>query len=303
MTNQFKYGLYAFAAALLTGMMIVMTEILLRFYTVDSLVIILFGNFSGAALLLFGAWSGRVSFGEMWRPVEWVRLIIAASLLYVAGIVFALAAIGQLGAGKTALLGQLETPFVVVLAIIFLGEVLSLRRWIAGAMAVGGTLLINFDPTSLQLEASWGTLYAILAPLSFAVGIIIFKPLLDQKDARWVTGISLLIGGVLLLPFTPTTGFLELGFVALFLMLLIGVMRALAWLSYNFAVQYIGPAQSSLIFISFAFIAVLMQLGVSTVMPALGLQPPENITLALLGGGIVAFGIVLLQTEKEAEPV
>jgi small basic protein len=57
--------------------------------------------------------------------------------------------------------------------------------------------------------------------------------------------------------------------------------------------QRVGASQSAIIFISFAFFTVLLQ----AVVAWLGVQLPTNLFAALLGGGLIALGIIILQTD------
>ena len=185
------------------------------------------------------------------------------------------------------------------MAILFLGEQVSIRRSIAGVFALGGAVLINFDPQALQLSLSWGDVLAILAPLGTATGIIILKPLLDIADARWVTGLALLFGFLFLTPFILFADSLSgLGWVSLLLIITMGMTRGWAWLAYNTSLRHIGVARASIIFLSFAFFTVVLQAIVAWLGPTLGLQLPANLLVALIGGVLVAVGIIILQTDS-----
>jgi drug/metabolite transporter (DMT)-like permease len=158
--------------------------------------------------------------------------------------------------------------------------------------------LINLDLEALRLSMGWGEFLATLAPLCVAAGIIILKPLLDRSDAQWVTGLALLSGACFLIPLLPLYGLpAGLGWPALLVVTAMGVVRGSSWLVYNVALQQIGAARSAILFITFAFFTVLLQLVVASAAPVLGLQLPTNLLTALIGGGLMAAGVVLLQTE------
>ena len=131
-----------------------------------------------------------------------------------------------------------------------------------------------------------------------AVGIIVLKPLLDIADARWVTGLALLFGFLFLTPLIP---FLnspsELGWASLVVIAVMGMTRGWAWLAYNASLRHIGVSRSSILFLSFAIFAVGLQAIVAWLGPTLGLQLPTNLLVALIGGGLVAVGIIILQTD------
>lgn len=303
MSIQTRYSLYVLGAALLTANALVLSEIASQFYHIAPFLVVVLANFSGGLVMLLASarkWGGMPS---NWHKRDWGMLIVAALLIYIAGFLFSFNAVGLIGAGKAALLGQLETPFVVILAIIFLGERLSVRRWLAGGLALSGSILINFDWQALQLTFGRGELLALLAPVSFASGIILLKPLLDKAEAGWVTGVALLFGSLFSLPAAPFfLSSVEISGVIVLIVVLIGLLRGGAWLTYNLGLRHIGPAPCAILFISFAFFTVILQIVVASLAPALGLQLPDNLPLALIGGGLVATGIIILHTEPKSAP-
>jgi drug/metabolite transporter (DMT)-like permease len=304
MTNPTHYSLYVLGAALLTACVLVLSEIAIQFYHISPFLVVVLANFSGGVVMLLASTRTRRRWRGNWRQRDWGLLLIAAMLIYIAGFLLSFNAVGLIGAGKAALLGQLETPFVVILAIIFLGERLSLRRWLAGGLALSGSILINFDWQALELSLGWGEVLAFLAPLSFASGIILLKPLLDKAEAGWLTGLALLFGSLLSLPAAPFfLSSLEFSSVIVLIVMAIGLLRGGAWLGYNLALRHIGPAHCAILFVSFAFFTVILQIIVANLAPALGLQLPDNLPIALLGGGLVAVGIIILHTEPKSAPL
>jgi drug/metabolite transporter (DMT)-like permease len=225
-------------------------------------------------------------------------VVAAALFIYAIGFLASFNAVKLIGSGKVALLGQLETVFVVMLAIIFLGERLTAWRWSAGGVALFGVAFINFDLQAWQFSLSWGELLATLAPLAVASGIVTVKPVLDQADARLVTGLALGLGGIILAPlllFSQSPLVLSAG--VLGVIAAMGVIRGLAWLLYNLGLQHLDAARCAIIFLSYAFFTVLIQLIVASLAPGLDLQLPSNLFAALAGGLLVAAGIVILQLE------
>jgi O-acetylserine/cysteine efflux transporter len=299
MTTHTRYSVYVLVSALIAAGALVLTEIAIQFYGVAPLLVIVLGNLVGGGVLLLASAGNRANLHPT-RPGRDLAAVIAAALcIYTLAYLLSFNAIGRIGAGKTALLGQLETPFVVVLAIIFLGEQASAWRWLAGVLALTGALLINFDLQAWQLTLGWGEIQATLAPIGTATGIIILKPVLDRANAYRVTGLALVLGGLFLTPLIPVTiSSAELGGAALGVIVLMGLLRGLAWLIYNTGLKHIGASRSAIIFISFAFFTVMLQAGVAKFEPMLGLQLPANLPAALIGGVLIALGIVILQTDR-----
>lgn len=298
MTIQTRYSLYVLGSGLLAAVALVLTEIAIRFYGIAPPLVATLGNLAGGTFLISASTQSRTKIQSVWQRRMLGTVVVGALCIYTLGYLAAFNAIGLIGAGKMALVGQLETIFVLTLAILFLGEQLSVRRSMAGVFALSGALLINFDPQALQLTLGWGEFLAILAPLSVAAGIIVLKPLLDIADARWVTGLALLFGFLFLAPLiafinSPS----ELGWASLGVIAVMGMTRGWAWLAYNVSLRHIGVSRSSIIFLSFAFFTVILQATVAWLGPSLGLQLPTNLLVAVIGGGLVAVGIIILQTD------
>ena len=77
-----------------------------------------------------------------------------------------------------------------------------------------------------------------------------------------------------------------------------GCFRGLAWFFYYTSMRHIGASRASIIFLSSGFFTVLFQVSLAAFLPNLGLQPPQSLTAVILGGVLIAIGIVILQTGK-----
>lgn len=298
MTPQTRYSFYVLLAGLTAALSLILSEVAIRPYTIPPLLVIILGNLIGGTVLLTSAVNSIADFQIVKRRRNLLAVIGAALFIYTLGFLASFNAVGLIGSGKVALLAQLETVFVVILAILFLGERLTPWRWLAGGIALMGVMLINFDVQALRFNLSWGELLATVAPLAIASGIIIVKPVLDQADARLVTGLALVMGGLFLTPLVPLTGTpLAMSGAALAVIASAGLMRGLAWLFYNVSLRHIGAARCAILFLSYAFFAVIIQIIVVQIAPGLGLQLPSNLIATVGGGLLVALGIAILQLE------
>ncbi|HEX9924881.1 MAG TPA: DMT family transporter, partial [Anaerolineae bacterium] len=133
-------------------------------------------------ILLLASAGSPLDWAGTWPWRTLARIAVGALCIYAMAYVMAFNAIALIGAGKMALLGQLESPFVVILAIIFLGEALTIRRGIAGLFVLAGIVLINFNLRTLEFSLGWGEVLATLAPVSVAAGIIVLQ--LDPVQVR-----------------------------------------------------------------------------------------------------------------------
>ncbi len=158
--------IYPLVAAILAAISFILTEISIGYFGVDPLLVIILGNLAGGGILLAMSANNLSGFRQLRQPRVLATVALGGLFIYAVAYLMAFNAIALIGAGKTALLGQLETPFVVIFAITFLGEVLTKRRWIAGLLALLGTVLINFDFQALAFTLGRGEILATLAPIS-----------------------------------------------------------------------------------------------------------------------------------------
>jgi len=297
--SQTWYGLNVILSAMIAAVSLVVSEIAMQYFQVPPLVVAVIGNFTGGVILvLMAAHSGQQVFprdGRTWRGV-----LAVAVFIYTLAYLCSFSAIGDIGSGKTALLGQLETLFAVLLAVIFLGERLTPRRIVAALILMVGAVLINFDLKLLQLQFGWGELLALLAPLFVAGGIVISKPFLDVTDARVITGLGLTIGSLFLIPVAAMlVPAFSIVLVAVPVIMFAGIMRGLSWFIYNRGLRHIGVSLSAILFISFGFFTVFLQLVLGHFFPVLGLQIPSNLPAALFGAGLIAIGILVLKSKRQ----
>ena len=158
MTIQTRYSLYVLGSGFLAAVALVLTEIAIQFYDIAPPLVATLGNLAGGIFLVSVSAQSRTKIYQSVRQWQmWATIAGGALCIYTLGYLAAFNAIGLIGAGKMALVGQLETIFVLTFAILFLGEQLSVRRLMAGAFALLGVLLINFDPQALQLTLGWGS--------------------------------------------------------------------------------------------------------------------------------------------------
>jgi drug/metabolite transporter (DMT)-like permease len=119
-------------------------------------------------------------------------------------------ALNELGAGRVGVIGNLYSPFVIVLSFVFLGERL-------GALQVGGFVLVSAGVLLVAKPAGdadparpahrvRGVLLGIAAIALMAVAIVMVKRTLETQPLFWVT-LARLVGALLgLLAVAAATG-------------------------------------------------------------------------------------------------
>ena len=80
---------------------------------------------------------------------------------------------------SVAILLQLGTPFATILSVIFLGEIIRWRRLLGILLALGGVVILIFEPT--VFSDLGGVYYSLLAALSISISLLFMKKLKDIK--------------------------------------------------------------------------------------------------------------------------
>jgi drug/metabolite transporter (DMT)-like permease len=130
-------------------------------------------------------------FGFLIPKIETSQLFIILSSGFV-GIMLAdmfyLRALQLIGASLTGITGSLYSPFVVGFSLLFLGESLNLWQYIGMFMVLSGVVLVGYRKKSLDLmhPPIKGFVYAVLAVLFTALGIVMIKPLSNDVPFFWL---------------------------------------------------------------------------------------------------------------------
>lgn len=101
---------------------------------------------------------------------------------------FYLRALQLIGASLTGITGSLYSPFVVILSLFFLGEVLQLWQYIGMLLVLLGVVLVGYRRKSIKIDHPplRGFIYATLAVFFTALGIVIIKPITEELPFFWV---------------------------------------------------------------------------------------------------------------------
>lgn len=107
----------------------------------------------------------------------------------------------RIDAGTAALIVQIGPLVIALFAALFLGE--RLTRWLVVGMVVGfaGVAVIGQSSSGGGSGDLLGVLLAVLAAVTYAVGVLTQKPLLRRVPALEVTWLACTVGAVSCLPF------------------------------------------------------------------------------------------------------
>ncbi len=100
----------------------------------------------------------------------------------------------DVGAGRLAIVETVYSPFVIVLSLLFLGEVMTPTRMAGGAMVLAALLLVSVTREALTERGDGvarGTLYGVGGIFSMAVAIVMIKPVFADVPLFWIITIRL----------------------------------------------------------------------------------------------------------------
>ncbi|HEY3410251.1 MAG TPA: DMT family transporter [Propionicimonas sp.] len=252
-------------------------------------------SFSGGALalgrLLVGsALLSLTMLGRRWvRPTgrEWLQVTGFGLAWFGAYNVVLNIAERTLDAGTTAMVVNTGPILIALGAGWILRE--GIPKWLAigGAVAFVGVVCIGLGTGGTGWGSGIGVVWALVAAITYAVGVLFQKPALRRLPSAQVTWLGCLVGTLACLPFAG-----ELAH---------GV--ATAPLSAILGVVYLGAVPTALAFSTWGYALARMpagQLGISTyVVPplavALGLLVFAEVPapLAIVGGAICLIGVAL----------
>lgn len=108
-------------------------------------------------------------------------------------------ALRKVGAGNTAIVSSLYSPFVIVLSVLFLNETLHWNQFIGFSMVLLGIILVTWQRNRKNVDAPvlWqGLALAAGAVFLNAVGVVMVKRILEGDGFFWIISLRL-IGGII----------------------------------------------------------------------------------------------------------
>ncbi|HHE46817.1 MAG TPA: EamA family transporter, partial [Bacteroidetes bacterium] len=106
-----------------------------------------------------------------------------------------------LGAGLSAIVDCLYSPFIILLSVVWLTESLNLWQVAGVLMIISAVLTVTREKKHGNISArdlTWGIIWGAAAMALMAVGIVMIKPLLERSPLLWATEVRL-VGGVAIL--------------------------------------------------------------------------------------------------------
>lgn len=253
-------------------------------------------HFTGGGLALARLFVGSVLLGLLvlrgsWvRPSarEWWALVLFGVAWFGAYNVALNIAEQTLDAGTTAMLVNVGPILIALGAGLFLGE--GIPKWLAigATVAFIGVVLIGIGSGAFGGSVDGaGVVWCLVAALTYAIGVLVQKPLLRTLPSAQVTWLGCVIGMVACLPFT---GQLITDVQAAPVSAIIGavylgaVPTALAFTTWGYALARVPAGQLSISTYVVPALVVLLSFLVFAEIPPL---------LAIIGGVICLVGVAL----------
>lgn len=158
-------------------------------------------NILAAVLLIPTIWL----FGEtLFRPVpteDYLLLLLSGALGIGIADTFFFKCLNLVGAGLTAIIDCLYSPFIIGLSIIWIGESLSAFQILGVVLIISAVLAATHKKgrgSISKRDLIVGLSYGVAGMATMAVGIVMIKPLLNRSPLLWATEVRL-IGGLIVL--------------------------------------------------------------------------------------------------------
>jgi drug/metabolite transporter (DMT)-like permease len=165
--------------------------------------ILLAARFSLAGVLILGvSLLRRDTWDLSWRDAAVFAVLgVANNALYL-GLGYT--GLKTVSAGLGGLIVSANPIFTAVLAALFLGEALTVRKVIGLLLGIIGVGFIVWHRMSVGTDSPHGILFTLASLASIVVGTILFK-LLAPKGSLWIgNGIQNIAGGLAVMPFAFT---------------------------------------------------------------------------------------------------
>jgi drug/metabolite transporter (DMT)-like permease len=167
--------------------------------TVHPIALNIFKDLLAMVLFLPTLW---IAGGTLIRQIpssEYLLFFLSGVLGIAIGDTCFFKSLNRLGAGWSAIVSCMYSPFMIGLSVIWLGEKLTLLQ-VFGVLlivsAVLSTIRVNEKENLSRRDLFWGIVWGIAATAAMAFGIVIIKPLLEQSPLLWAVEVRLIAGFV-----------------------------------------------------------------------------------------------------------
>lgn len=130
---------------------------------------------------------------------EWSIIIVTGYFGIAIADSWYLQTLRLLGASRTAVVASLYSPFVVILSILVLGEVILYWKWFGLILVIFGICVVTYqrlNNTVDQQRLYHGIAYGTASVFLTALGVVLMKPILAHDQFFWIVTLRLVAGTV-----------------------------------------------------------------------------------------------------------
>jgi drug/metabolite transporter (DMT)-like permease len=139
---------------------------------------------------------------------DWITLIVSGVIgIGVADTLFHMS-LNRVGAGITAVIDCLYSPFVLVFAFLIVEEEPGLPQFAGMALVISGVIVASRHrppPGISRWQLAVGVAWGVLGMLALAFGIVFVKPVLGRSSILWATAVRQFSCLLVMLPFALGT--------------------------------------------------------------------------------------------------
>ncbi len=154
---------------------------------------------AGAILL------GYVVVSKKWQiptKKEWIQITIFGAFNTTLYLGIFIIALGDVAAGITALMLALNPLLISVLSAIWMKRPVAAREWLSIALGMTGVSIATYPLLEDGYATVFGVVLLVLSMLTYSIGAVYYASVKWSLSRSVINGWQVLIGGLLLLPFT-----------------------------------------------------------------------------------------------------
>lgn len=154
---------------------------------------------AGAILLAYVVVSGK---WQMPSKKEWAQLTIFGALNTTLYLGIFILALGDVAAGITALMIALNPLMISLLSSLWMQRPVAAREWISIILGMIGVAIATLPLFENGYATLGGVLLLLVSMLTYSIGAVYYASVKWTLNRSVINGWQVLIGGLLLLPFT-----------------------------------------------------------------------------------------------------
>lgn len=174
--------------------------------TVHPIALNLFKNLLAIVLFLPTLWMAGVPLVRQIPGSEYSLFMLSGVLGIAIGDTCFFKSLNRLGAGWSAIVACMYSPFMIGLSFLWLGERLTPLH-VVGVLLILSSILLTIRLRGREqikrADLLWGIFWGVMATAVMAIGVMMIKPLLQEAPLLWAVEVRLVAGFVSLAIITP----------------------------------------------------------------------------------------------------